>query len=247
MSLTDIIKRLDDTYSSSDDPLLLHNRAAIHIISGRKGSGKSTLLLSLLNSKKAWKRRFNAIFMVSPTAQGEAKFAKLVEELSEDGRFYDTLNEQVMEDIFDKVRGFNEDFKQSGKRKKPRFLLILDDCVLDISKKKDSQINRMAIISRHLNLTLTILAQKYNAINTLLRANADTVCQFGSLNSREITCLQDDINVNKDVFNRLYLQATQKPNGFLWINLIANPPVFYDRFDKMDVPEFASNLATMQG
>lgn len=238
MSLTDIIKRLDDTYSASDDPLLLHNRAAIHIISGRKGSGKSTLLLSLLNSKKAWKRRFNAIFMVSPTAQGEQKFAKLVEELSDDGRFYDMLNEQVMEEIFDKVRGFNDDFKESKKRKKPRFLLILDDCVLDISKKKDSVLNRMVIISRHLNLTVVVLTQKYNAVNTLLRANADTVCQFGSLNAREITCLQDDINVDKDVFNRLYIQATQKPNGFLWVNLIQNPPVFYDRFDKMDVPEF---------
>lgn len=226
-----IIKKLDDTYSHSSDPLLLNNNSCVYILSGRKGAGKSTLCMNLLQSKLAYKKRFENIFLISPTARSDAKLKKLVNELEEDNKFYDTFSEELVESILDQIKTDNEEHE-----KKNRHLIILDDCVLDLSKKRSSILNKLVITARHNNITLLILSQKYNAIPTLIRANADLITFFNSLNKKEIETLRDDINVSQDLFKHVYNIACMKEErGFLHINLLANPIKFYSKFTPMDI------------
>jgi hypothetical protein len=228
--LNDIVKPLDNTFNRDDDPLLLGNNSCIYIISGRRGAGKSTLALSLLNSKKAYRKRFDNLFLISPTAKSDKKFAKVVEELEEDERFYEELNEKNIEQIVGYIKGRNEETQ-----KKELHCLVLDDCVLDLPKSKSSLINRIVITSRHLNLTLIIISQKYNALPTIIRSNADLISFFPSLNSHEIKTFQEDINIDKGIFNEIYKECSQNSTDFMHCNLLSMPPTFYCKFEKLDV------------
>jgi polyhydroxyalkanoate synthesis regulator phasin len=228
-----ILKKLDNTYNHSADPLLLQNNSGVYIISGRKGVGKTTMCMNLLQSKLAYKKRFENIFMISPTGRSDAKLKKLVDELEEDGKFFDTFSDELIENILDQIKADNEEHE-----KKNRHLIILDDCVLDLSKKRASILNKLVITARHNNITLLILTQKYNAIPTIIRANSDLISFFNSFNKKEIETLQDDINIDKEIFKDVYNQACMDAEGghsFLHINLLANPVKFYKNFTPMDV------------
>lgn len=229
-NLSEIVKALDNTYSPSSDPLLLNNKSCVYIISGRRGAGKSTLALSLLNSKLAYRKRFKNIFLISPTARSDKKFSKVVKELDEDGKFFEELNEENIFHILDAVKADNQEHD-----KKNLHCLVLDDCVLDLPKRKSSILNRLVIESRHHNMTLLILSQKFNCIPTLIRANMDLISFFPSLNNKEVSTFQEDLNISKDLFYQMYNKATDGPNDFLHVNLLSFPPKFYKKFELIDL------------
>jgi len=231
-NLSSIIKPLDDTFHRDGDPLLLANKSSVYIISGRRGAGKSTLALSLLNSKLAFKKRFENIFLISPTARSDKKFSKLVKELEDDDtpKFYEQLSDSVIENIIEIVKADNEENK-----KKNLHCLILDDCVLDLPKSKTSLFNKLIITSRHHNVTIIIISQKYNALPPIIRANADLISFFPSLNTREIETFQEDINISKPLFYEIYNACSKSQNDFLHCNLLSFPPKFFCRFKELDI------------
>ena len=142
MSLSALVKPLDNTFSGSEDPLLLHNNSCVYIISGRRGAGKSTLALSLLNSKKAWRKRFDNVFLISATAGNDKKFKPLVKELREDGNYYDHLDEDVVQSCFSKCHEANQ---QNDGGPKPLHLMLLDDVIMDLPKSRQSLLNTLVI------------------------------------------------------------------------------------------------------
>lgn len=228
-NISSIIKQLDNTFCCSEDPLLLQNNSCVYIISGRRGSGKSTLALSLLNSKLAYRKRFKNIFLVSPTARSDKKFKRLVDELSDDNKFYEELNEGNIESVLDIIKSDNEE-----NDKKNLHCIVLDDVVLDLPKKKSSILNKLVIESRHHNVTLLILSQKYNAIPTIIRANMDLISFFPSLNTKEVSTFQEDLNISKELFYKVYNKATDAANSFLHVNLLNFPPIFYHKYDTIE-------------
>ena len=229
-NLSSIIKPLDDTFHRDGDPLLLANKSSVYIITGRRGAGKSTLALCLLDSKLAYRKRFKHIFLISPTARSDKKFKRLVDELEEDNQFYEQLNHDNIESILDVIKSDNLE-----NDKKNLHCIVLDDVVLDLPKSKSNILNKLVIESRHHNVTLLILSQKYNAIPTIIRANMDLISFFPSLNTKEVSTFQEDLNISKELFYQVYNKATDAPNSFLHVNLLNFPPVFYHKFDKIGV------------
>lgn len=228
-----ILKPLDNTYNHGEDPLLLKNNACVYIISGAKGRGKTTLTMNLLQDKRAYRKRFENIFLISPTARSDKKLSKLVKELDEDGKFHEQFSEELIENILEQIQADNEE-----NEKKNLHCIILDDCILDLSKKRSSVLNKLVIKSRHNNITLLILTQKYNCVPTIIRSNSDLISFFNSLNRKEIETLQDDINIDKEIFKDVYNEACGKEgtgHNFLHINLLAAPIKFYKNFSPMEI------------
>lgn len=231
MSLSAILGNLDNQVSPTNEPLLPGNNI-IYSIVGKKGTGKSTLLLSLLNSKRAFKRRFNYIWMFSPTAASEDKFGKLVEELQETNQFFDLLDEPTLTDVLHRIEERNRRWK---KKKEIRHLIILDDCMADLPSTKQAILSRIIVTSRHLHCSVILTSQKYNAIPTLIRAQNDLLSVFKTYNTRELTTIQEDISIDKGIFNEIYDFCTDSPHSFMHVNFLTNPITFYKKFDILEV------------
>jgi len=234
--LSNEIQPLDNQVTRTDEPLPL--RPVSYLIVGRKGSGKSTMMLNLLKRKSSpYYRAFDNVFLVSPTAKKDAKFDKLVEELERDGKFYDELTEDVIDEIIQRIDTFNKEYKMEHPKSEPRNLLIIDDCIhmMPTSTTKSS-INAIYTNQRHSKLTVWTCSQQLNKINRLIRTNADMLTFFPTDNKKEFECIQDEWSIKPDLLKEVYDYATDRDNSFLHI-VFGRRPIFFKRFDKIVMEE----------
>lgn len=237
-SLSTMIKPLDSTFSGSKHPLLLQNNSVVWLVSGRRGAGKSSTVLSVLGDRRGLKGRFKTIYLVSATARHDKKYDVLRNELEDEGKFYESFSDEVIEDIVEKTKADLDDARQRKKKKLPKSLIVLDDVITELSKSRTSPLNRLVTISRHLSMSLIVISQRYNLIPTVIRSNADLISFWPSMNLKEVKTLEDDLNISPDKFKHVYTQACDSPHSFLHANLTAFPPVFYKVFDEIPVNLF---------
>ena len=235
-SLSDALIAHDDKKKYDKDAPLSLDAYTIHLIVGSKGSGKTSQLISMLKSKSIYRKHFNNIYLISPTAGTghDPKMSKLVKELNETGNFYDDCDNENYEDILNKIKMSNDKLKD--KDKEYRNLVILDDCLADMPKnnEKNNLLNKMIISCRHIHTSIILLIQKYNAIPTLIRSNTDYISFYPSHSRQEIDTLIKDISVDEKLFKNLLDFATAEKYSFLHINLLHdNKPTFFKKFDKI--------------
>jgi Cdc6-like AAA superfamily ATPase len=224
---------LDNQVHKTDDPLPEGHIS--YIFCGKKGSGKSTLILNLLKRKTSpYHRRFDNIYMISPTAMRDPKFDKLIEELQRDGKFYEELNEENINNIIEKIKAFNDKFAEEFPKKKPFNLLLLDDCIhMMPTSTQQSTIQQLWTNQRHLKLSIFLATQKLNKLPTLCRANADLISFFPNDNRKEFECLENEWSIDPKLLKSVYDFATDSPNSFLHISFFGRKPTFFKKFDRI--------------
>lgn len=221
------IEQLDNQVKDSESPYPKGKGYYIWCIIGKRGSGKSTIILSMLENHL--KQYYDNIYMISTTADKDKKFKKLIEELDEEDKFYKTLNNEVIEDIMNKLEENIDDNER-------RNLLILDDVIhlIPNSTDKDSLFNRLIVGSRHYKVDIWITSQKLNKLNTLIRNNLDMISLFPTHNKHELDCYTSELNVNKKEFEEM-LKFVEDSNdhSFLHITFIGNKARFFKNFDRI--------------
>ena len=224
------------------DPLQKGNHN-VWLIVGKRGSGKSTFVLQLLRKKQMYRRAFDNIFLVSPSAQRDDKFDGLCSELSSEDKCFDECTADVLTDIRERVEKFNDEFlsdkKNIKKKKRPHSLLILDDCISDLNKGSEIKnvINKMVMNSRHLKLSIWIVSQKFKMISTAIRANSDLLTFFNNKNDVERKSLEE-----YGIDTKL-LDLLDKPSDFVHFVLRGNPKSFINLKPILSVKDTKSNNA----
>jgi len=225
--LSSEMKAHDSQLVQSDDVLPMGSR--IFAITGPKGSGKSSIVLSLLMSKKSpFKRYFDNILLVSPTAKYDDKMKPLQEEVESEGKYWDTLNEQTAEEMIELLHELN-----AGK-KKPQNLIILDDCTQSFpTGKKPSKITSLFTNSRHLKASIWVITHKYTSMPPVFRNQLDGLFIFRTNSKVEIEGFKRDLNCDEAEFEKNLKEATDEPHSFLFVNLVGGKCKMYKRFDEL--------------
>ena len=215
------------------------NSNFLYLIIGGVGSGKTSLALNLLKIKKedgGFRKAFNKIYVVSPTAKYDDKWDKLIQEVDEDGNYYTECNDEVIGEIIDKLEEYNEEFKSDPKNKdkKSSSLVIIDDCVDAFSKRQKNKLNKLILTLRHLKTSVWIMSQKLNAVPQLIRAQARCISFFPTLNRREEETLINEINIDDKMFKKLIdFTGNGDDHPFLHCKLGEGKPQFFRKFDKI--------------
>jgi GTPase SAR1 family protein len=232
--LTNQIVPVDHQVKRNDSPIGKENYV-VWLFIGAKGSGKTTLMVNLLKSKDAFKGWFDNVFIVSPTAGKDTKLDSIIEELEEGDKYYKECSDENIEEIMSKLRSFNESFDYEDEKRQPANLIILDDCAHSLAKSNQkSPLNELITTCRHLKTSVWIMSQQFHKINPLIRANVDLLSLFKTNNKKEYKAIEEDFNVDPDVFKRVYDFATDSaPNSFLHIKFLGGQPVFYRKFDQI--------------
>jgi polyhydroxyalkanoate synthesis regulator phasin len=226
------LNKLDNQVVKSNDPL--PKQDIVWIVSGGKGSGKSTMVLNVLKNKHAYGRWFDNVYLVSPTSRNDKKFEKLVKELDTEGKYFSECNEEVIDEIIERLKAFNESFDEEEEGRKPHNLVLFDDCLAFLPKStQKSRFNELITTSRHLKTSVWILVQKYNRVNPIIRAQMDLLSIFHTNNKKELESLEDDLNLNKHQFEEIYDFATSGNNSFLHISFFGGKPKYFKKFDEI--------------
>ena len=225
-ALTKALCPLDNQKDTTDSPLPLE--ACNYGIFGRKGCGKTSLLLNLImKSESPWYKHFHRIFIISPTAKHDPKIMDLIKDIGQE-QYYETLSNEVLEDIIDKI----EVIKKKKKKEKKQYCIIYDDCIHLL--KKCNMANRLATQNRHHQITNVYLLQKFTGyMNPLIRSNLDLISFFRTENEKELNSLLEEVNGNDKVLRQMYEFSTFEPYSFLHINMYSNPVKYYSRFDRI--------------
>ena len=111
--LTEDLNAFDSQVKESEEPLPKEGSQS-WLICGKPGTGKSTLLLRAITSSKSnWCacKNFDMVFLCSPSAKHDPKFEDLVQELMNDGRYYDSFDEKVVDEVLERVDEYNSQYK----------------------------------------------------------------------------------------------------------------------------------------
>lgn len=234
-ALTNALAPFDSQVVFDDKPLPL--KPCNYGIFGRKGSGKTNLLLNLLTRKESpWYKHFDLIFLISPTADRDDKMKELVEDIGED-QYFKTLSNETLTAIIETVDAHTEEFKakKKNKGKKPSYLIIYDDVIHDLVRKKDTRlICMLATQNRHRHITNVYLLQKYNTyLPTVVRSNLDCISYYRSDNKGELEAFVKEQNQDEEALMEMYKFATAEPFSFLHVNMYTPKTRFYKRFDEI--------------
>lgn len=221
------VKQLDNQKVVNDNPLPTRSNYGIF---GRKGSGKTSLLLNLIMKKDSpWYKKFNLIFLISPTASKDDKMKELIEDIG-DNQYFDTLDDSVMESIKQQIEA---DTEKRGK--KGDYLIIYDDVIHMLKgKNKSKLVDQIATQNRHFNITNAYLLQKWNTyLSPLIRSNLDLISFFQTPNKKELKSFFEEIGTeDEDIMRALYDYATDKDYSFLHINNYGSKPKYYKNLDE---------------
>jgi hypothetical protein len=212
----------------------------LYLIVGGIGSGKTTTALRLLKIPKengGYRKAFNRIYVVSPTAKYDDKWDRLINEVDEEGNYYTECTDDTIGEIIDKIEGYNEEFKIEHKKHKgmnPNSLVIIDDCVDSLTTRKKSKLDKLILTLRHLKTTVFLMSQKLNSIPTLIRAQARCITFFPTINKREEQTFFNEINIDEDLFKRIMDFCSQgDDHPFLHVKLGEGKPIFFKKYDRI--------------
>lgn len=195
-------------------------RPFLYIISSKTGSGKSVLISNIL--KNIYYHYFNNVYFCSSNVDNGMIYDVAYDKVKiSDKRIFDTFNEEIMEYIVNDIRS-DEDFEDS------QYLLIIDDLPTELNKRT-SKIVKHFLKHRHIHLSIIIVTQKLNLLNTAIRGNATHLISFFTNNKKERETMTE--MTDNDNFLKYLDYATQEPYNFLFVDLLKNPAKFYKNFN----------------
>ena len=222
----------DDEDKSIPEPLPRNSFGMLCI--GRPGSGKTNLLLCLLTKKgKAFNRKFDKVFIISPS----------LSTISDGDPFEMIPDEQKFDEVsLDVLNKITKIIKDSGEK----VLLVLDDCIADLRGRGNAMVeNKLQKIffnRRHLcgaggSCSIIATSQTYNKIDPKLRKSASHLVLFENRNKKEIASIFDEVILipNKefmDVFKYVY----DKKYNFMYLDTTKHPDkMIHKNFTRLDI------------
>ena len=212
------------------------------LICSPKGGGKTTLLLNLLykrhKKKNAFYRHyFDSIYVFSPTFKLDKKLQKMK---IPDSQIYEDQDdyEEIIQEI---IQTQQEEIEQLGKSEADHVLLIFDDLAgSKMFSHNRSILNRLALNSRHYNISIILTTQQSNLINTAFRTNLSAMIIFGSClnNKKELQRLRDEylgrFN-DKQIKRILDYVFHDSPYNFLYLNFQSHGQLLHKNFNPLRI------------
>ena len=159
---------------------LIDNRV---IICGKTSSGKSVLLKHMLQTEAS---QFHKIFVVSPTEPINAFYSDIVPAKN----IYDNFSDVWLKQLIAKMT----EMKTQQPTKKPRVLIIFDDCGVEEAFYKSPQLKTLVCRGRHLGIACVFLLQYLYQVPPVVRSNASFVC-VGQMNQQATDLLADEFSM----------------------------------------------------
>jgi ABC-type dipeptide/oligopeptide/nickel transport system ATPase subunit len=190
------------------------------------GSGKSVLISNIV--RKFYYKQFDKVYFCSSN-------------VSDDNKIYDNAynsiefdETRIFQDINDDIVNYikmdietDDDFD----KKDFRTLLIIDDLITSIANRKNKEVIKFILKSRHIKCSIIMISHKYNMLPTIIRNNLTDIIIFRTKSKQEIeTIYKGIIDLEIDKFFDFYKYSTNEPFNFLYVKLNKNPQLYYHNF-----------------
>ena len=219
------------------------------IILAPSGSGKTVLLVSMLLD--FYRGAFARIYVFSPSVDIDQTWRPVkdyvAKELGVDPAkekcFFDEWDPEALKEILETQAAMVQYQKKHKYHKIHGICVIVDDFADDptVMHSSSNVLSMLFMRGRHLMCSTLLSTQKYRAVSTMIRTNAQFLIVFRLRNAAELQALMEETSAlyDKKTLLRMYEHATDEPFSFWYLLLTAKrkEDMFYLRFDGKMVPE----------
>ena len=187
------------------------------IFVAKSGNGKSNLLVNLLLRKEPefYNNDFQGdnIFLISPSAKCDDKLKILIEskEIPESNVFK-VYDNDVLSTIYDLIKQEYMSFV-SDKKKPPNFLIIIDDCAVNLKDggRRGNILEKIFVNGRHYNCSCWTTTQYYTHLPSVVRTNANAIFLWNT-SHKEFTKIAEEVSdyPNREFIDKMREQMTDK-------------------------------------
>ena len=195
------------------------SKTSFNVVLGSMGSGKTSLLISLLRG--VFKKCFHSIYVIMPPNSRASLNNDIFSKLPSD-QVYDDLNENILNDIYDKLKENSNDGYYS--------LLIIDD-FQNMFKQYEKQLQKIILKMRHIRTTIFLLQQNVKSLPRNLRLIVSNYITFDLGKSQMMDLFDESIQLDKNKFQQIMDLGFQQKYDWLLINL-SNKNI-YAKFDRI--------------
>ena len=188
---------------------------------GGMGSGKTSLVFNMLG--ELYSEVFHNVILVMPpnsrnSLGNQDKILNNIEDM------YDELNEDVISEIYEKVK------EDSLKNK---FTLIIYDDVQ--ASLKDPYVvktlKRLVLNQRHLRCSQWFIQQSWTGLEKTLRSVMNNIIVFKIAKIQQEQLLEDVLELNKKQYQEIQKLVYDEPYQWMFINI--NTKRIYKKFDEI--------------
>lgn len=198
-----------------DEPVLsLMNRSHFAVFEGKAGSGKTSLAISLLQSKKAFKRVFhNVIVFAPPNSRESVKGGSFFDKYIPPNQLFDEVNPDTLNAAYS--------LSQENAKEGYQTLIIFDDVQRFFKEKQNMKILlHMVNNRRHGRLSMWVLCQNYLSLERKLRSGITDAFVF-RLSKRELEAVAtEQLEMSATNFEKVLPYLFEDPHDFLYVNAL---------------------------
>jgi len=212
------------------------------ILLGASSSGKGILLQNLILD--IYRGCFERVYIFSPSINVDHTWLPVKEyldskiKLSEDepGLYYDHYDSESLENIITTQKKIIEHQKAKNVKKLFSIKIVIDDFADSVEFSRSSKLlHSLFTRGRHSQISTFIATQKFNALATIIRVNADSLYVFRLRNYQDLNTFLDETSalLDKKTLLQMYKKATDIDFGFLTVKLTSRDKtkMFMIRFD----------------
>lgn len=190
------------------------------IISGRTGCGKTHFVLDLLSS--VYRNKFTSIVIFCPTYDMNKTYNRLF--LKNDPNIIVIPPDHIKDKLDDWLAVSTEKYADEIEQT----LFLIDDCAnMKASKVKSSELTKLAFSGRHMNISVWILTQKYNAVVKDFRENVRMLVLYHQKDKNGLKqALEENDSVPKNEEDAIALELRESERARLIIRI--DHPVEYE-------------------
>ena len=221
------IKSLDDI--SNPLPNFSDRSNFIMSIIAPTGSGKSVLISNIV--RKFYYRKFDKIYFCSSNVSDHDGENKIYDNAYnsiefDENRIFEDINDEIIDYIKTDIVS-DDDFE----KKDYRTLLVIDDLITSIANRKNREVIKFILKSRHLKCSIIIISHKFNMLPTIIRNNLTDLILFRSKSKQELeTIYKGIIDLEEEKWFQFYEYSTNEPYNFLYVKLNKNPQLYFHNF-----------------
>ena len=198
------------------------------ILVGSSSSGKGVVIQNLILD--IYRDCFERIYLFSPSIFVDQTNKAITEyldskiQLSEDEPplYYDHYDPESLENIINTQKKIITHQKSKNVKKLFSIAIVVDDFADDPTFSRNSKLlHSLFTGGRHSQISCFIATQKFNALATILRVNADTLYVFRLRNYQDLNTFLDEVSaiVDRKTLLQMYKKATDEDFGFLTVKL----------------------------
>ena len=214
------------------------------ILLGPSGAGKGILLQNMILD--IYRGCFERVYVFSPSIFVDMTWQPVKEYLNktinlsenEPPLFYDTNDQENLEQIIDTQKKVTEHLKLKKDTKKLfQILIVIDDWADSPDFSRKSQLlHALFTRGRHSGISTIVSTQKFTALHPIIRVNATELYVFRLRNYRDLESFVEEVSalIDKKSLMEIYNLATSEPFSFLTVDLTAKKKdnIFMVKFNK---------------